>query len=47
MGFMLIQQSVDAYKRKVGQEITANVIPTIRNPMLLGLSARIRSAARG
>jgi hypothetical protein len=35
MGFMLIQQSVDAYKGKVGQEITVNVDPADRNPMLL------------
>jgi hypothetical protein len=35
MGFMLIQQSVDAYKGKVGQKITVNVDPDDPNPMLL------------
>jgi hypothetical protein len=35
MGFVLIQQSVDAYKGKVGQEITTNVDPDDPNPMLL------------
>jgi hypothetical protein len=31
----LIQQSVDAYQRKVGQEITVNVDPDAPNSMLL------------
>lgn len=47
MGFVLIQQSVDAYKGKVGQEITTNVARRPEPDAALGLSARIRSAARG